>query len=95
MTPRTRPRTLLLALFGLSLAGCAGGWPAPKTINDVARAACAAYFSRVQGISIDDAARVFCAVPEVLAPFLRAQQSGEAAAGPEAELAAQKAGIKK
>ena len=88
-------RRPLLALLALALVACTSGFPQPKTINDVARAACAAYFSRVQGMSIEDAARAICVVPEVIAPFLRAQQTGEAQAGPEAEKAAQKAGVAK
>lgn len=95
MTPPTPHRLALAGALALALGACSGGFPPPKTVNDVARAACAAYFSRLQGISVEDAARVICAVPEVLAPFLRAQQSGEAQAGPEAELAAQKAGVAK
>lgn len=88
-------RTPLLVALALLIPACSGGFPPPRTVNDLARAACAAYFSRVQGISIEDAARAICTVPEVLAPFLRAQQTGEAQAGPEAELAAQKAGVAK
>lgn len=86
------PRTALLCLL-LALPGCSGSQLQPRTINDLARAACAAYFARTQGFSAEDAARAICTVPEVLAPFLRAQQAGEAVAGPEAELAAQKAGV--
>lgn len=88
-------RHAILVALALTIPACSGGFPQPRTVNDLARAACAAYFSRTQGISIEDAARAICTVSEVLAPFLRAQQTGEAQAGPEAELAAQKAGIAK
>lgn len=94
MTTTIRLRALAFAA-ALALSACSGGIPAPKTINDVARAACAAYFARTQGISVEDAARIICAIPEVLAPFLLAAQNGEQTAGPEAELAAQKAGVAK
>jgi hypothetical protein len=88
-------RAPLLAPLALAFVACTSGFPQPKTVNDVARAACAAYFSRTQGMSVEDAARAICTVSEVLAPFLRAQQTGEAQAGPDAELAAQKAGVAK
>jgi hypothetical protein len=94
VTPTIRLRALVF-VAALALPACSGGLPPPRTLNDLARTACAVYFARTQGISVEDAARLICALPEVLAPFLLAQQSGEQTAGPEAELAAQKAGVAK
>ena len=42
-----------------------------RTVNDIARDACALFFSQQQGISFEDAARGVCSVREVLDPFIR------------------------
>lgn len=95
-------KRLFLSLLVALPLGCGGASPIPRTIDDVARIACEAYFSQhdrakalamQQGISIDDAAKAICAVADVLAPFVRAEQAGIDKAGPEAEGAALRVGI--
>jgi len=82
--------SIRLVWLGLALAvtGCAGAKPVIRTINDIAKDACALFFSEKQGISIEDAARGICATREVLDPFIReilkAQQLAGASAGRDA-----------
>jgi hypothetical protein len=92
---RRRNGVLRAIAFVLALAcvSCGEHGLRPKTVNDVARAWCAAYFANRYGISVEDAARVICVVPEVLAPFLTQAQEGSRRAGPEAEQAAERAGV--
>lgn len=82
-------RALLLVglLVCLLLTGCPGGLPAPKTINDTARALCAIVMGEKEGITPEEAARTICSIPEILAPFLRETQAGAEKASQEASAA--------
>lgn len=67
--------------------GCAILKPALRTVDDIAREACALYFAELQGISARDAARAYCATREALDPFIREILAAQRVAG------AQSAGI--
>jgi hypothetical protein len=79
--------------LALLVGSCAPRDVRPRDVNDLARDACGIYWSKRNGISIDEAVRAFCIVPEILAPFLQAQRAAEAHAGEQSELAAQRAGM--
>jgi hypothetical protein len=57
---------LLLVL----LPGCATLGSAIRTVEDIARAECSAWYSAHQGISIEDAWKDFCAAEEHWGPFV-------------------------
>lgn len=88
-------RIALGALAFAALTSCNGVKPVIRTVNDIAKEACALFFAEKQGISVEEAARGICATREVLDPFIReilkAQQVAGAAAGaaasPEADAA--------
>lgn len=80
-------------VIALLTGSCAPRDVRPRDVNDLARDACAIYWSKRNGISVDEAVRAFCIVPEILAPFLQAQKQAESSAGGESELAAQRAGM--
>ncbi len=75
---------LVLSVFLSAVAGCAAALPIVRSVDDIARSMCAAYFGQKQGVSVEDAARMYCATREAWAPWidpaLKAQQSGAAAA---------------
>lgn len=77
-------KLLFIVTAALALNSCAGAKPIVRTIHDVAKSACAIFFADKQGLSIEDAARTFCATEAQLRPWidevLKAQQIAGAAA---------------
>jgi hypothetical protein len=75
---------LLLFALALPIEGCATWKPVARTANDLAREACAIYFSERQGISVEEAARGVCTVRDIVDPFLREILKAQERAGVEA-----------
>jgi len=74
-------RHALAMLCALALASCAEARPIIKSVNDVARDLCSIFYGKRQGISVDDAARAFCATEKQIAPFLDEVLAAEQRAG--------------
>lgn len=70
-----------LPLLLLLCAGCAEMKPIARTVNDVARDLCAIFYGKREGISIDEAARTFCATEKQLGPWIDEVLSAEQRAG--------------
>lgn len=69
----TKPPVLpVLGLFLLLLAplSCTGSKPYLRTADDAATWACAAFYGKKQGISLDEAAQTFCKTKAQLQPWL-------------------------
>lgn len=65
----TKPPTL--PLLGLLLVtGCVGSKPYLRTADDAATWACAAFYSKKQSLSLDEAAQSFCKTKAQLQPWL-------------------------
>ena len=71
----------VLVTFAVWLSSCAEFKPVAKTVNDVARDLCAIFYGKKQGISVEDAAKAFCATEKQIAPFLDEVLSAEQRAG--------------
>ena len=60
--------------------GCAAVLPVLRGIDEVARSMCAAHFSQKQGMSVEEAAKLFCSTREAwepwVGPALEAQKAG-------------------
>lgn len=70
--PATKPPVLpVLGLFTLAvLTGCAESKPYLRTADDAATWACAAFYGKKQGLSLDEAAQTFCKTKAQLQPWL-------------------------
>lgn len=62
----------VLGLFLLLCAplSCAGSKPYLRTADDAATWACAAFYGKKQGLSLDEAAKAFCSTKEQVQPWL-------------------------
>ncbi len=76
---------LFVAVAGWSAPACSSAKPILRTVNDVARSMCAIFFAERQGISIQDAARAFCATENALRPWIDEALKAQAAAAARAE----------
>lgn len=76
-----------LALVLLFLPGCAAFGNFAKTVDDVAKDACALYFGEKAGISIRDAAKIYCSTREALDPWIEEIKAGQRRAGARASAA--------
>lgn len=83
---------VMVAFIAWIATGCAEMKPVARTVNDVARDLCAIFYGKKQGITIDEAARAFCATEKQIAPFLDEVLAAEQRAGMKATAAAQDAG---
>lgn len=61
---------LLLLALPLGLSACAEVKPYLRTANDYAPSVCAAFFSQKQGISVEQAAELFCKTQKQLQPWI-------------------------
>ncbi len=68
---------ICLAFLFLPGASCAGAKPIIRTVNDIAAEWCAAHYSQLNGISVEDAVKTFCTGEEALAPWLRIILAGQ------------------
>lgn len=71
--PATKPPVLpVLGLFLLLLVplSCAESRPYLRTADDAATWACAAFYGKRQGMSLDEAARTFCKTKAQIQPWL-------------------------
>lgn len=66
-------RIVMAALPLVFLPGCASAFKVINTADDAAEAACAMFFAEHQGITPEQAARLFCKTREALDMFLAAQ----------------------
>jgi hypothetical protein len=83
--PMSALRLALVALgLGLLLQGCAAWKPIARTADGVAETLCAQYFGEKQQLSLEDAARQFCATRSDLEPWLDAVLAAKRSAGPKA-----------
>jgi hypothetical protein len=83
-------------LFALSVAtltlsvGCTEGLkPLARTVDDIARSLCSKYHEEAYGISLDEAAKLYCHTREAYAPWIDAALAGVTAG------ASAKAGVEK
>lgn len=82
---RTLSKLFAVVLLSLTLiGGCATLKPVLRSVDQIAQAMCAAFFSDKQGVSVEDAARIYCATREAwepwVGPALEAQKAGGAKA---------------
>lgn len=78
-------KRFLAVLLAVGLIGCGSGLgPVLSSVDAVARALCAAHYGEKQGMSVEDAARAYCATREAwqpwIGPALQAQKAGAKAA---------------
>lgn len=66
--PPVLPLILLCSTF--VFVSCAGSKPYLRTADDAASWACAAFYGKKQGISLDEAAQTFCKTKAQLQPWL-------------------------
>ena len=87
---------LLTAMLLLSASGCAWWDKTGKTVvrdvDTAARALCALFYSDSAGLSVDDAARLYCKTREQWSPWIDAVLSGVQTGGARAGAAPGKAG---
>jgi hypothetical protein len=80
---RSIAAAIVIATF--TLPGCASVMPVLKSVDQIARSLCAAFYGEKNGISADEAARLYCATREAwepwIGPALDAQRAGGAASG--------------
>lgn len=81
---RPKAPMLLLLLFVVPLSGCSSWKPIARTADGVAEALCAQYFGEKQKLSLEDAARQFCATRRDLDPWIDAVLAAKRNAGPQA-----------
>ena len=63
-------RLFPLMLIVIAVAGCADLKPVARTTHDVAKQLCELFYSERNGISIEEAGRVFCTTERDLRPWL-------------------------
>jgi hypothetical protein len=61
---------MLVVLLGFVPTGCAGWKPVARTVDGVAETLCAQFFGEKQKLSLEDAAKQFCATHEELQPWI-------------------------
>lgn len=70
----------------VALMGCSSMKPGARTVVEAGRILCETFFAERAGVSVEDAARLYCATDKQLRPFLdqalAAQQAAGAAAAP-------------
>lgn len=74
----------LLLLFVLATPACAA-WqkakPFVQTVDDIARSMCAVFYGQQNGVSAEQAARLYCATRDAWAPWLDPALAGTQAGG--------------
>lgn len=63
-------RMSLVALVLLFMPSCASFKPIVRTIDNLAKEACAMYFGEQMGVSLEDAAKAYCNTRKALDPFV-------------------------
>lgn len=74
------PTFIAACLAATSATGCAAfnsAKPVLRTADDIAGAWCASHFAETSGLSVEDAAKTFCATEAQLRPWLRLVLSGQ------------------
>lgn len=75
---------LCLVLPLLALSGCASWKPVARTADGIAETMCAVFFGKKQSLSLEDAAKQFCATHEDLKPWIDATLAAQREAAPKA-----------
>lgn len=82
--PTSPVMLLCLVLTLLVVPSCASWKPVARTADGVAETLCAQFFGEKRGLSLEDAARQFCATQDDLRPWLDALLAAKREASPKA-----------